>query len=89
MAKSLPPQLRQLMMARGPPIAAGPSNRSMNRTVTAVAAQQSGGTGGGLWRSRTEDGRRFNQMDGGLGADVRRPLLNNGQNDGNDSPRSL
>ena len=79
MVKNLPPRLRELLKARGGPVGAsflaGPSNKALSKTVTAIAAGSEADTRSegksNLWRSRTEDGSRFRQIPN----DARKPLL--------------
>lgn len=89
MVKKLPPRLRELLKLRGGPssLLAGPSSRSLAKTVTAVAAgteaEAKAETRSALFRSRTEDGSRLKS----LPEDIKQPLLEHPE--GPDSPRSL
>ncbi len=85
MVKNLPPRLRDLMKLKT--TLAGPSNRGLGKTVSAVAAgsEAEGRAEGrsGLWRAKTEDGSRLR----GMPVDMKQPLLEHPN--GADSPRSL
>lgn len=89
MVKKLPPRLRELLKLRAGPanLLAGPSNRSLARTVNAVAAGTEGESKaegrGNLFRARTEDGSRLR----GLSNDIKKPLLEHP--DAPDSPKSM